>query len=179
MAKGLLSFVLGAVFILALVSSGALISGQRPDYSYEKYRSTLVSEVAIKQSYYYAVSEAASFALNASLAAGANPQQAIMAAALSQSLSFESQLRLQGHDVIFWCGEVSEESRQLSSLQMAEQKKAIAPEGTLPLLACAESFEANLLARKLHFIDIGFSFYSTGSGIGKAVVLPSSYEVGF
>lgn len=179
MANGFMSFVLGAVFLLALVSSGALISGQLPDYSYEKYRSLLVSEVAIKQSYYYAVSEASSTALNASLATNAAPQLAIMAAALARSLQFESQLNLQGYDVVFWCGEVSEESRQLSSLQMADQKKALAPEGTKPLLACAGSFDANLLTRKVHFYDLGFSFYSTGSGFGKAAVLPSSYEVGF
>lgn len=179
MAKGLLSFVLGAVFLLALVSSGALISAQQPDYSYEKYRSTLVSEVAIKQAYYRAVSKASSSALNASLATGTNPYLAIRAAAYARSLEFESQLKLEEYDVVFWCGKVSEASRQQASLQMAKQQKALAPEGTKPLLACAGSFDANLLTRKAHFIDIGFSLYSTGSRIGKAAALPSSYEVDF
>lgn len=179
MAKGFLSFVLGAVFLLALFSSGAPISSQPPDYSYEGYRSSLVSEVAIKQAYYSSLSGAASSALNASLATGTNPQQAIMAAALAQSLNFEWQLRLKGYDIVFWCGEASEGSRQIASLQMAEQKKALAPNGALPLSACAGSFGANLLTRKVHFYDVGFSFYSAGSGIGEAATLPSSYEVGF
>ncbi len=62
---------------------------------------------------------------------------------------------------------------------MAQQKKALAPDGTLPLMACAGSFGANLLTRKVHFYDLGFSFYQAGSGMGVAAVLPSSYEVGF
>ncbi len=179
MAKGVLSFVLGAVFLLALFSSGALISSQPPDYSYEKYRHSLVSEVAIKQSYYSSISEAARAALNASLGTGANPQLAIRAAALAQSLNFDSQLRLKGYDVVFWCGEVSEESRQIASLRMAQQNRALAPEGTLPLPACAESFGANLLTSRVHFYGIGFSYYSPETGMGNAAVLPSSYEVEF
>ncbi len=184
MAKGFLSFVLGAVFLLALVSAGLLISASSPDYSYEGYRTALVSEVAIKNAYYQAVSQAASSALNASLAASAagaqnDPRAAIRAGVLAQTMSFESQLGQHGYDVAFWCGPAPEQARQQANRDMASQKKAVAPQGTRPAGACAESFEANLLSKKVHLYDMGFSIYHSESGIGQAAVFPPSYEVPF
>ena len=179
MGKGFLSFVLGSVFLLALVSSGSLISSQAPDRSYEKYRGTLVLDVAIKQSYYLAISDAASIALRDSLASGGEPGQRVRSAMLIRTLEFQSSLKEEGFDAVFWCGPVSEKMRAEASEGMTIQKMAVIPQGALPISACAGSFEAALLEKKAHFYDMGFSFYSPEYAIGRAAALPPSYEVLF
>jgi len=184
MNRGFLSFVLGAVFLLSIVSAGISISRQAPDYSYEKYRAMLVQEVAIKRAYYDAVAEAANNALALSLAASeagaeSDPRLAVRAAALARTEEFALQLQAKGYDAIFWCGDASERQRQEASQEMAARHKAVLPQGALPLESCADSFDADVAAGKIYFRNTGFSFYNAGLGMGEVAVLPATYSVDF
>jgi hypothetical protein len=179
MGKGFLSFVLGATFLLALLSLAGTLSDSRADYSYENYHAAFVSEIAIKSSFYSAISQSARNAFAAAVASETEPRTLIRAAIFEQAKYFESQLQPQGYMAVFWCGTPSEDERQQSSLEMRQQGRAIAPEGTLPLPECADSFDVDLLMKKIHISNIGFSYYSQSTGIGKAAVFPSSYEVDF
>ncbi len=177
MRRGFLSFVLGATFLLALLSMAGTLSKGKEDRSYEKYRANFVSEIAIKNSFYSAISESARNSL--ALASEAEPRTVIRAAIFSKAEDFGSQLHSLGYDAVFWCGAPSEAQRQHSSLEMSGQKRAIAPEGALPLPECADSFDVNLLAKKIRVSGLGFSYYSGSTDIGKAALFPSSYEVDF
>jgi len=179
MQKGFLSFALGAVFLLSLVSSGAIISSSKPDTSYEKYRRLLVEEVAIKQALYSSLSDAAISSLASSGGTEGSQYAAARAAIFARFLEFQAKLREDGYDALFWCGEISDEKRSSAALQMLEQKRAIQPSGSLAAEACADSFEVNLLQRSIHIKDIGFSLYDSSLGLGVAAKLPSPYEVGF
>ncbi len=179
MQKGFLSFVLGAIFLFAIVSSAAHLSNLQPDRSYEKYRSFFVSEIAIKQAFYSSISDAAKDGLATASASETDPRAAIRAAVAAQAGIFLAELSLQGYAVEFWCGNVPEAERQRASGEMARQKKAILPMGALPLAECENPFDANLLERKIRMNNLGFSIYLRESGIGKAAILPQSFEVEF
>ncbi|MEM2137571.1 MAG: hypothetical protein QW568_00600 [Candidatus Anstonellaceae archaeon] len=179
MQKGFLSFALGAVFLLSIVSSGAIISSSKPDTSYEKYRRLLVEGVAIKQALYSSLSDAAISSLASSSEAEGSQYAAVRAAVFARFLEFQEKLREDGYDALFWCGEISEEERSSAALQMLEEKRSILPSGSIAAAACADSLDVNLLQRSIHMKDVGFSFYDSSLGLGVAAKLPSSYEVEF
>jgi hypothetical protein len=176
MKKGFLSFAVAAIFLLAILSVGRLVSSRQPDLSYEEFRSSQVSELAIKRAFYLAVSEAAA---QAQVAARGDPRAAVRAAVYARALEFERQLASQGYNVVFWCGEISEEGRRQASADMLLEKSAQAPAGALPLADCADSFEADTLGRKLHFFELGFSLYQPELGLARAAAFPAGYEVDF
>lgn len=179
MAKqGFLSFAVAAVFIFAMLSAAGMVSVS-PDYSYERYRASLVQEVAIKRAFYSAISESAASALAASSATGAAPHAAIREAIFLRALDFEQQLSGQGYSVLFWCGSASEHGRQAASMQMEAERLAIAPQGSLPLSGCTDSFGASALERKIHLSNVGFSVYFPQLRIAKAALFPADYEVEF
>lgn len=176
MGKGFLSFVIASVFLLSLLSSAIIISSAKPDISYERHRRLLLENVAIKQSFYRALSDAASSSLSSS---PENPYAAVRASLFGRLLEFQPQLQSLGYGAIFWCGEVSDAARSAAALEMASAKRAILPEGALPAEACADSFDANLLTRKIRLQNAGFSFYDEKLGMGAAASFPPSYEVDF
>jgi hypothetical protein len=179
MQKGFLSFALGTIFLLSIVSSGAIISASKPDTSYEKYRRLLVEELAIKQAFYSSLSEAASSSLASSSETGGSQYAAVRAALFARFLEFQQKLSEEGYDTIFWCGEISDGERSSAALRGFQQKRAIAPSGSLAAENCADSFDANLLKRSIHLKDVGFSLYDSRLGLGVVAKFPSSYEVGF
>jgi hypothetical protein len=179
MQKGFLSFALGAIFLLSLVSSGAIISSSKPDTSYEKYCRLLVEELAIKQAFYSSLSDAASSSLASSSETGGSQYAAVRAALLARFLEFQEKLREDGYDAVFWCGEISDGGRSSAALQSFQQKRAIAPSGSSAAESCADSFDANLLRRTIHLRAVGFSLYDSRLGLGVVAKFPSSYEVGF
>ncbi len=179
MTRGFLSFALAAVFLLSLFSSAVLLQKAEPDYSYERFRAFEVREIAVKRAFYAAVSEAARGALAASSSSGAGAYPAVKAAAHGRAMEFSQKLSQQGYDAAFWCGEPTHEERRQASLSMQRQKRAVAPEGTLPLESCAGAIDADLLLRRLHFSALGFSLYSGGLGIGRAAGFPSDFEADF
>ena len=179
MMRGFLSFAVAAVFLFALLSAAGMAAGKSPDYSYERYRASLVYEVAIKRAFYSAISDSAAQALAASGATGAPPHAAIKEAIFLRALDFERQLAAQGYPVLFWCGSVSEQGRQDASAQMEAERGAIGPQGSLPLSDCADSFGASALERKIHLSNLGFSVYFPPLRIARAALFPEDYEVGF
>jgi len=179
MAKGFLSFALVAIFVFALVSSVSLLRSAQPDYSYEGYRAFFVQELAIKRTFYAAVSDAASQALSAASSSGQEPRAAVRISAHLRAIDVERQLRGLGYDVIFWCGSPSESARLGSSEQMRLQHRALLPEGAIPISLCAGQLDSGIAERRLHFSGMGFSYYSYSLGMGKAVLLPDDYEVQF
>ena len=179
MTQGFLSFALAAVFLLSLFSSAVLLQKGRPDYSYERFRAFELQEIAVKRAFYAAVSEAAREALSSSSQEGAGAYFAVRASAHLRAIDFSRKLSSQGYDAAFWCGGATPEARRQASLSMQRQKRAVAPEGTLPLGACAGAIDADLLERKLHFSGLGFSIYSDGLGIGRAAGFPSGFEADF
>jgi len=179
MAKGFLSFALSAVFVLALLSSAAMLSKQKPSTSYEGYRAALLYELSVKRAFYSSISQAAKSAFAISASTGAEPRAAIRQAVHNQALDFSDQLFSLGYDAIFWCGSPGEEGRKEASERMLAERRAVAPQGTVLLPQCFDSFDASATDRKIHFSNLGFSIYFPSLGIGKAAVFPSGYEVDF
>ena len=177
--RGFLSFLLSSLLLLALVSSGARLSSWQPDLSYERYAAYQQQELAIKSAFYAAASESASRALALAIAEGREPRPAVREAVFLQAVKFEKELSESGYSVIFWCGEIPEQEKPEISSGMALEKHALAPPGSLPLSGCADSFDTDVLQRKLRFFGIGFSLYSEPLGIGRVAALPSSYEVDY
>lgn len=179
MKKGFLTFVLAAVFLLAIVTAAARFSSVQPDSSYKNYQLLHLQELAIKKAFYDSTAKAASDAYAAAAAAGIPPKQAVEAAVFANAIIFEGQLASLGYDVSFWCGPATTGSRQAASGDMAELKQPTLPAATLPIPACAGAFQADVHSRKIHLSPLGFSHYSEQSGMGYATVFPPSYEVDF
>jgi hypothetical protein len=100
------------------------------------------------------------------------------AAAYLAALDFEAQMKENGRDAVFWCGAPSEAARQEASEQMALERRALVPQGALPLSnpLCASGFDVNLLRKKVRLEEIGFSLFSSA---GYAHAFPKNYEIGF
>jgi len=181
MGKGFLSFVIGAVILLSLVASGALLSSAHQGSAFSRYRFLQLEDIAIKRALYSSVSEAASDALAISIATQTDSYAAIKEAVRLRLLEFESLAALQGYDIVLWCGSPSEQARQQSSEAMLSRKTALAPEGTLPIASaeCRSSYAIDVLGRKIHFSQVGFSAYFDSFGTGFASSLPSGFEVDF
>ncbi|MCX8197786.1 MAG: hypothetical protein N3F07_01125 [Candidatus Micrarchaeota archaeon] len=175
--KGFLSFVLASVFVFSILSAASLVRSSQEDSSYEKYRYFFVEEIAIKRAFYKAASEAASSALASSQ--GSPSREEIYQRVHLRIIELESSLRQLGYDVRFWCGFPSEEERQEAAEEMAKLKGAAIPKGAIPVAFCAAEADSGIFERKLHFFSMGFSYYSHPLGLGKAVALPSEYEVDF
>ncbi|MFA5930171.1 MAG: hypothetical protein WC861_04780 [Candidatus Micrarchaeia archaeon] len=180
MAKGFLALAVASIFLLVLASSAAKLSERAPDFSYQPLVAMRLQEQAASAAFSDALSEAAGKALAASQASGAaaEAQAAVKAAVYLSALDFEAQMGEAGYDVAFWCGKPSEASLQGASVKMATEGASILPDGALPLSnpACAESFDANLLRKKVRVSGAGFSIYSEGAGMGHAVALPEGLE---
>ena len=187
--KGFITFMLAAVFLFFLIPAAALISSRQPDLSFEDFRATLTEEVAIKQAFYQSSKQAAEIACAearaeeaAAFTAGApQPEPAeikIREAALANALDFESQLRAQGYDAVFWCGYSDETSRKMASDAMLFEKSSKPPAGAAPSGSCLQSFQVSLgkTGGRLLFKDLGFSLYDRHLGTAKAAVFP--YEKG-
>ncbi|MCX8174597.1 MAG: hypothetical protein N3E51_00115 [Candidatus Micrarchaeota archaeon] len=174
-----MAFVLGAVFLLAFVAAASVMSSVSHSGEHRLIRAFGVQETGIKQSFYAACANAAS----AAAAATRKPEGAVevQLALHMQANALQEQMRKEGFDVIFWCGSPSEEERSASAERMMKERRASPPSGAeaLSLLSCQQSFLADLQSRKLHFSNLGFSFYSAQLGIGRAAIIPSSYEVDF
>ncbi len=179
MKKGFLSFALAALFLLSFLSAAFIVSSSRPNNSYEGSRAFLVFEVSAKRAFYSALSESAKGASALSSGTGAGAREEAEAAAYRRALIFSEEMRLQGYDAEFWCGEPSESARTAASESMLGQKRAVIPEGAKPLSGCAASFQADALSRKLHLSGLGASFYHPLLGLGKAATFPSDYEVDY
>ena len=179
MKQGFLTFVLAAVFLVAIVTAAARFSSMQPDSSYQKYQLLHLQELAIKKAFYDSTAAAAGKAYAAALAADAPPKQAVEAAVSANAILFEAQLAAQGYGVSFWCGPTTMGSRQAASAAMAAQKSASAPIATEPLAACEGAFQADVHSRSVRLSSVGFSHYSEESGIGYAAVFPPAKAVDF
>lgn len=195
MKQGFLAFVLASVFLFAIVTSAARFSSQQQDISYQKYQLTLLQGLAVKKAFYDSISQAATVAYAAAVAADAPPKHPVEEAVAGRIAFFESELRSQlapqGTDVVFWCGPSDVFSRQQASADMAKpgNQDAIPPAGTFPIPApapaflagCPHSIEAGVLSvpKKLHLSRLGFSIYSKKTGIGYAAIFPPDLEVDF
>ncbi len=195
--KGVISFILAAVFLLAIIPAAALVSKQEPDLSFESFRAMLVSEIAIKQAFYKSSSFAAEGACAIAISIGVPPEPLISAGLLANAELLQSSLRAQGFETEFWCGApdselqkllgssvpvpISEQMRRDASGRMMESGSVKSPDGTLPLEFCLMSFQPGLngTTGTLHFNSFGFSLYDRKSGFGKAVVFPSQKGVEF
>ena len=181
MAKGFLAFALSAVFLLSLVASGALLSNTSQGSAFQKYRFLQLQDIAIKHALYSSVSETASEALAASIAEQTDSYAAVKEAIRIRLAEFESLASSQGYGVVLWCGAPSEEEKQQSSASMSSRKTALVPEGTLPIASaeCRSSYAIDVLGRKIHFSQVGFSAYFNSFGNGFSSQLPSGFEVDF
>ncbi|MEM4633532.1 MAG: hypothetical protein QW275_00050 [Candidatus Anstonellaceae archaeon] len=178
MKKGFLSFIIASIFAFAIISSASLLQTAQKDTSYESYRAIFLEEVAIKRAFFAALSDAASKAH--AKAAGTLPtREEVRLQAYLRAIEFERQLQELGYDVVFWCGEISEEGQREASLHMQKEGSAAIPAGAFPIHLCEGSIDSSLAQRKLHFFALGFSYYSKQLGIGKAVRIPADYEVDF
>jgi len=179
--KGVISFVVASVFLLVLVSSAAKLSEREPDYSWQPLVAAHLQQEAIEAAFSSALSDAAGKSMAVSMAAGADSPVLVKTALYLSALDFEAQLREEGYDTAFWCGQPSEAALQAASERMAAGRHAAAPEGALPLSnpACADGFGVNLLKKKARVSDVGFSLYSKNAGIGFAAQFPDGYEVDF
>jgi len=173
-----MSFLVASIFLLVLVSSAAKISVRAPDISYQPLVAMRLQEQAISAAFSDALSDAAGAALVAAQASGADAPAAVKAAVYLAALDFEAQIREAKYDLVFWCGAPAENALQDASARMALEKNSSMPEGAFSLSdpVCLASFDVNLLRKKVHVNDVGFSFYSEGAGIGHAVSLPDGFE---
>ena len=181
MARGFLAFALAAVFLLALVASGSLFSSQPPGSPFQKYRAMQLEDLAIKRAIYSSASQAASSALAASEASGADPYAAATAAVRLRLSSLGQEFQEAGYSVSLWCGSPSEDSLRSASVSMEASKSPLIPEEAAEIggAACSSSFGISILERKIHFSEVGFSAYFPLLGAGFASQLPSGYEVAF
>ena len=176
--KGVISFVVASIFLLVLVSSAARLSERAPDVSYQPLVAMHLQQEAVKAAFSDALSDAAGKALVASQASGTEAPAAVKAAVYLAALDFEAQINEIGYRTAFWCKTPTEKALQDASVRMASEKNAILPEGALLLSnpACADAFDVNLLRKKVHVRNVGFSIYSKETKMGQAVVLPEGFE---
>lgn len=181
MMRGFLAFALCAVFLLALVASGSLLSSYQPGNSFQKYRALQVEDLAVKKAIYSAVSEAAKTAADAAQAAGSDSYPAAVAAVRGRLSGLGQLFSASGYEVQIWCGSPSEGSLKEASVQMTSQGAPVIPQGASEISAqeCLSAAGVGMLERKIHFSQVGFSAYFPSLGAGFASVLPSGYEVGF
>jgi len=181
MGKGFLSFVIGAIALISLVASGALLHGARQDSAFQKYRFLELEDIAIKRALYSSVSEAASDAFAISVASQTDSYSGVNEAVYLRLAEFERSAASQGYGIVLWCGSPSEEARRQASEDMLSQKTALLPEGALPIsdTGCRSSYAIDVLGRKIHFSQVGFSAYFDSFGAGFASFLPSGFEVDF
>ncbi|MFA6213695.1 MAG: hypothetical protein WC717_00255 [Candidatus Micrarchaeia archaeon] len=172
--------MVASVFLLVLVSSAARIAKSAPDHSYQPIVAMHLQEHAMLAAFSDALSEAAGKALAASQASGAEAPALAKAAAYLAAVDFEAQARGAGYDVVFWCGKPGEAALQDASGKMADDRSAALPDGALALAnpACADSFDVNLLRKKVLVRNAGFSIYSKWAGAGHALQLPDGLEGG-
>jgi len=177
MMKGVISFLVASVFLLVLVSSAARLSEREPDISYQPLVAMHLQEQAISAAFSDALSDAASKALVASQASGAEAPSAVKAAIYLAALDFEAQMKEAGYTVAFWCGSPTEASLQDASVRMQAVRATVLPDGALPLSdpSCLASFDVNLLRKNVRVADAGFSMYSDGAKTGHALVLPDGF----
>lgn len=178
--RGFLSFVLGALFLLAILSGAASFSQAKKGGS--QHSSLLLShlsQIAIKDSFYAALSDAAAASFAASPPPSARP--AVRAALYARALFVEHELAGQGYSVSFWCGEASDASLLEASSSMREKGGAALPQGASPLSSplCAAEFDADLQLRTLHIGALGFCHWQNGAGFGYCARFPSAYKVKF
>ena len=179
--KGVISFVVASIFLLALLSSAQKISSRAPDYSYQPVADAALLQAAVKAAFSDAMASAAVKALAAAQATGAEAQPAVKAALYAAALDFEGQLRENGYRAVFWCGSPTEGARQAASEEMALEGHETIPQGALPLSSpiCADGFDANLLRENARIDGIGFSLYSEQNKAGYAYAFPKNFEVDF
>lgn len=196
--KGFISFAVAAVFLFALLPAAALVSSQQPDLSFESNRAILVQEVAIKQAFYESSKQAARDKYDSMLALRMKYDASTNFAertALEQRIQGEIEAALalnlqairnsfgsESYEVVFWCNRAEESARKEASKEMFLSGQAKSPLNANPLSVpqCAlKQFNVNLKEGKIHFNDLGFSIYDRNSKIGKAAIIPDSYEVDF
>ena len=180
-SHGFLSFLLAAVFLLAIVSAADSFRSQKPDLRYEGMQSAFIGQLAIKQAFYSSISNAASDALIASESSGAEPRNAVQFAIWHQAAAMQGDLAQAGYGTAFFCGQPSGSELQQAALRMQETGKAALPEGAIGIssISCVHSFDVDLLKRKIHIFGAGFCSYSWQQGFGYCGQFPSSYEVDF
>ncbi len=179
MKKGFVSFILCTVFLLALLVSAENFSKAVPDNSYQKFQSLHIGQIAIKQAFYSSLSQTVSLALKT--APKDKASQSAATAAYLQALDFEGKLQEHGYSILFWCSSTSEATLQQASLRMSQTKSPQIPQGAFALSnpVCTGSFEVNVLERKIHISEVGFSLYSDSFGIGYSTAFPQAHEVEF
>jgi hypothetical protein len=180
MAQGFIAFALASVFLLALFSSGQMMS-QPPSHQFQKYRVLQLEELAIKRALYDSVSHSAAESFAAAVAFGQDPYLAAASAAQGRLAAFEPALSSQGYDALIWCGSPSEEALLQSSAMMAASKAALLPTGAQGIASpdCQQSVQVSIASRKVHFSSVGFSAYFPLLGYGASSRLPSGFEVDF
>jgi len=178
--KGVISFLVASVFLLVLVSSASKLSERAPDVSYQPLVAMHLQQEAVKAAFSDALTDAAGKAIVASQASGAGAEAPaiVKTTVYLAALDFEAQINDIGYRAAFWCGNPTEKALQDASAGMAFEKNAILPEGTLLLSnpACADAFDVNLLRKKVHVRNVGFSIYSKEAEMGHAMRLPEGFE---
>ena len=177
-SQGFLSFLMSAVFLLALVSSAAMFSSQKPDYRYEQLQAAHLEQLAIKKAFYSSISDAAADAFIAAQVAakvvppatGAEPRNAVQFAIWHRVQSVQDGLLETGYDAVFFCGQPDESAMQQASVRMQESRAAVLPAGTTQVssISCVHSFDVDLLERKIHIFGDGFCAYSKQLGRATA-----------
>lgn len=179
MKRAFLSFALCAVFLLSLSQMAANAQGAKADLSYQKFRAAYVFEVAAKRAFYRSIGQSAAAAYATAIAAKADPRAAVQAASFSSALLFESSFPSDGGSILIWCGNPSEPDLEAASDAMLLQRAAKNPQGTAPLVGCADSFDADTLEREVRLQGLGISFYHEKLGLAYAASFPESYAVKF
>ena len=196
--KGFISFILAAVFLFALIPAAALVSSQKPDLSFENFRAIFAKEVALKQAFYQSSKTVATVACMearaeeaAALSRGTflpydHASKKIQSALSINANLFELELRAQGYDVSFWCGDSDEWTRTAASSEMNNLHAARLPKASVSVVDppkgiafCSAPFTVDTAATTITFNKLGFSLYDRNLGMGKAVVFPGSYQVHF